>query len=52
MGKIQPLMASVNAPGNPEKDAVAYVAFLDAQKQVNKSKRSGPRVTAWAGRWW
>jgi len=30
--KLQPLMASVNAPGNPEKDAVAYVAFLDAQK--------------------
>src|ERR1700686_4706315 len=41
MGKIQPLMASVNAPGNPEKDAIAYVAFLDAQKQVNKSKKIG-----------
>jgi len=24
-GKIQPLMASVNAPGNAEKDAIAYV---------------------------
>jgi carboxymethylenebutenolidase len=34
-------MASVNAPGNPEKDAVAYIAFLDAQKQVNKSKKIG-----------
>jgi carboxymethylenebutenolidase len=31
----------VNAPGNAEKDAVAYVAFLDAQKQVNKSKKIG-----------
>ena len=41
MGKIQPLMASVNAPGNPEKDAVAYIAFLDAQKQVNKGKKIG-----------
>src|SRR5579864_2299304 len=41
MGKIQPLMASVNAPGNPEKDAIAYVAFLDAQKQVNKAKKIG-----------
>src|SRR6202140_3534249 len=41
MGKIQPLMASVNAPGNLEKDAIAYVAFLDAQKQVNKSKKIG-----------
>jgi carboxymethylenebutenolidase len=39
--KIQPLMASASAPGNPEKDAVAYVAFLDAQKQVNKSKKIG-----------
>ncbi len=39
--KIQPLMASVNAAGNPEKDAAAYVAFLDAQKQVNKSKKIG-----------
>ena len=41
MGKLRPLMASVNAPGNPEKDAVAYVAFLDAQKEVNKSKKIG-----------
>ena len=41
MGKIQPLMASVNAPGAAEKDAIAYIAFLDAQKQVNKSKKIG-----------
>jgi len=39
--KLGPLMASVNAPGNPEKDAAAYVGFLDAQKQVNKSKKIG-----------
>src|SRR5260370_27017849 len=39
--KLQPLMASVNAPGNAEKDAVAYVAFLDAQREVNKSKKIG-----------
>jgi carboxymethylenebutenolidase len=39
--KLTPLMASVNAPGNPEKDAVAYVGWLDAQKQVNKSKKIG-----------
>lgn len=39
--KLTPLMASVNAPGNPEKDAVAYIGFLDAQKQVNKSKKIG-----------
>jgi carboxymethylenebutenolidase len=41
MAKLRPLMASVNAPGNPEKDAAAYVAFLDAQKEVNKSKKIG-----------
>jgi carboxymethylenebutenolidase len=39
--KITPLMASVNAAGNCEKDAVAYIAFLDSQKQVNKSKKIG-----------
>jgi len=41
MAKLQPLMASVNAPGNAEKDAVAYINFLDAQKQVNKAKKIG-----------
>jgi len=39
--KLTPLMGSVNAPGAAEKDAVAYIAFLDAQKQVNKSKKIG-----------
>lgn len=39
--KIQPLMASVNAPGAAEKDAVAFVGFLDAQKEVDKSKKIG-----------
>ena len=41
MAKLRPLMASVNAPGVAEKDAVAYVAFLDAQSQVNKAKKIG-----------
>jgi carboxymethylenebutenolidase len=40
-GKIQPLMTSVTAEGNAEKDAVAYIAFLDAQKQVNTKKKIG-----------
>jgi carboxymethylenebutenolidase len=40
-GKIQPLMDSINAAGNAEKDAEVYVAFLDAQKEVNKSKKIG-----------
>ncbi len=39
--KLGPLMGSVNAPGAAEKDAVAYIAFLDAQKEVNKSKKIG-----------
>src|ERR1700719_778010 len=39
--KLGPLMGSVNVPGNAEKDAVAYITFLDAQSQVNKSKKIG-----------
>lgn len=39
--KIMPLMGSVNAPGAAEKDAVAYIAFLDAQKQVDTKKKIG-----------
>jgi len=39
--KLQPLMASINAPGAAEKDAAAYIAFLDAQPQVNKAKKVG-----------
>jgi carboxymethylenebutenolidase len=41
MAKLQPLMGSINAPGAAEKDAVAFVAFLDTQKEVNKSKKIG-----------
>ena len=39
--KLQPLTGSINAPGAAEKDAAAYVAFLDAQKEVNKAKKIG-----------
>jgi carboxymethylenebutenolidase len=39
--KIEPLRASVTAPGNAEKDAVAYIAFLDAQKEVDRSRKIG-----------
>jgi carboxymethylenebutenolidase len=39
--KLQPLMASINAPGAAERDAVAFIAFLDAQPQVNKLKKIG-----------
>ena len=41
MAKLRPLMGSVNAGDNPEKDAAAYVAFLDAQKQVDTKKKIG-----------
>ncbi len=41
MAKLRPLMGSVNTPGNPEKDAGAYIAFLDAQKEVDKKHKIG-----------
>lgn len=41
MAKLGPLMASVNAPGNPEKDAAAYIDFLDAQPSVDRKKKIG-----------
>jgi carboxymethylenebutenolidase len=41
MAKLRPLMGSINAPGAAEKDAVAFIAFLDAQRQVNASKKVG-----------
>ncbi len=39
--KLNPLMGSVNAAGAAEKDAAAYIAFLDAQPQVDKTKKIG-----------
>ena len=41
MAKLQGLMAGVHAPGATERDATAFVAFLDAQKQVNKARKIG-----------
>jgi carboxymethylenebutenolidase len=41
MAKLRPLMASVNAPGNAEKDAAAFVAFLDSRQEVDKAKKIG-----------
>ena len=41
MAKLRPLMASINAAGAAEKDAAAFIAFLDAQQQVNKAKKIG-----------
>jgi carboxymethylenebutenolidase len=39
--KLGPLTGPLNAPGAVEKDAIAYVAFLDAQKEVDKAKKIG-----------
>jgi carboxymethylenebutenolidase len=39
--KLPPLTGPLNAPGAAERDAVAYVAFLDAQKEVDKTKKIG-----------
>ena len=41
MAKLRPLMASVTAQGAAERDAVAFIAFLDAQKPVNTAKKIG-----------
>jgi len=41
LAKLRVLMPSVQAAGAAEKDAVAYVAFLDAQRQVDKTKKIG-----------
>jgi len=39
--KITPLMGSIGADGAVEKDAPAFVAWLDAQPQVDKTKKIG-----------
>ena len=41
MKKLRAYMGGLNQPGAAEKDAAAYVAFLDAQKQVDKKKKIG-----------
>src|SRR5205814_243246 len=39
--KLGPLMGSVKPAGAAERDTVAYVAFLDAQPQVDKARKIG-----------
>jgi carboxymethylenebutenolidase len=41
MAKLQGLMGPMNAPGGIERDAAAFVAFLDQQKEVSKAKKFG-----------
>lgn len=39
--KLTPLMGSINAAGAAERDAAAFVAWLDMQKQVDRTKKIG-----------
>jgi carboxymethylenebutenolidase len=39
--KLGPLTSPLNQPGAAEKDAQAYIAWLDTQKSVNKKKKIG-----------
>jgi carboxymethylenebutenolidase len=41
LAKLRVLMSSVQSAGAAEKDAIAYVAFLDAQRSVDKTKKIG-----------
>jgi carboxymethylenebutenolidase len=40
-GRLTPLMGSINAPGAAERDATAFIAWLDAQEQVDRTKKVG-----------
>ena len=39
--KLTPLMGSISAAGAAERDAPAFVAWLDAQRQVDRTKKIG-----------
>ena len=39
--KLGTFTGPLNEPGAAERDAIAYIAFLDAQKQVDRSKKVG-----------
>jgi len=39
--KLAPLMGSITAEGAAEKDALAFIAWLDQQKEVDKTKKIG-----------
>jgi carboxymethylenebutenolidase len=40
-GKLTPLMGSINAAGAAERDAAAFISWLDAQRQVDRTKKIG-----------
>ena len=39
--KLTPLMGSINAEGAAERDAAAFIAWLDAQRQVDRNRKVG-----------
>ena len=39
--KLGTFTGPLNEPGAAERDAIAYIAFLDAQKQVDRNKKVG-----------
>jgi carboxymethylenebutenolidase len=39
--KLTPLMGSINAEGAVERDATAFIAWLDTQKQMDRTKKVG-----------
>jgi len=39
--RLNPMMASINAAGTVEKDAPAFIAWLDQQPQVDRTKKVG-----------
>jgi carboxymethylenebutenolidase len=39
--KLMPLMGSINAEGAAERDAATFIAWLDTQPQVDRSKKVG-----------
>src|SRR5207244_6491848 len=41
MARLRKYMSGMQASGASERDAAAYVAFLDSQKQVDKRKKIG-----------
>jgi carboxymethylenebutenolidase len=41
MARLRKYMGGINAPGAAEMDAAAFIAFLDAQRQVDKKKKIG-----------
>jgi len=41
LARLRKIMSGMQAPGAAEKDAAAYVAFLDAQPQVDTKKKIG-----------